>query len=150
MSLNHKLYCHTLGCKMGFTVKGILRMLEEQFQHEKVNLTLEQYFLLNILENEGEMIIQELASILDRDKSAITRHINGLEENGFVSRTPDPEDRRRKILLVTKPGIQVLAKAKHLEAQINDHITHHIPEKKLTEFEDILNSIFERTTKELS
>lgn len=149
MPLKQKLYCQTLACKMGFTLKGILRLLDDQFSKENIDLTLEQYFLLNILSNEEGLIIQDLSEILDRDKSAITRHINGLEENNFVIRTPDPEDRRRKILLVTQTGMQELDRAQALDKQIQDSITRHISDNKLEELEDILFDMYERTTEEL-
>jgi len=52
MSLKKEIYCHSLGCKMGFAIKGILRLLRQRFNEEKLSLTVEQYFLLNILENK--------------------------------------------------------------------------------------------------
>lgn len=148
MSLKQKLYCHTLGCKMGFAVKGILRALRQRFGEEEINLTLEQYFMLNILDNEEGLILQELADIVDRDKSAVLRHINGLEENHFVARSTDPEDKRRKILLVTKPGTRILKKAKTLDKKVNQELTQNIPREKLREVEDVLSDIYSRTLPE--
>lgn len=144
MSLKHKLRCNTLGCKMGFTVKGILRLLDQKFTRQNIDLTIEQYFLLNILNNEEGLILQDLSEILDRDKSAVARHLNGLEEKHFVTRATDPEDKRRKILVVTKPGVQVLGKAKSLAKQINNDITRHVPEKDLQIFESVLSDIYDR------
>lgn len=148
MSLKQKLCCDTLGCKMGFTVKGILRMLDTKFTQQKIDLTLEQYFLLNILNNEEGLILQDLSEILDRDKSAVTRHINGLEDKHFVARTTDPDDKRRKILLITKPGVRVFEEANKLAKQINNDLTRHISKEDLKKFESILSTIYMRTNAE--
>ncbi|SMO37461.1 MarR family winged helix-turn-helix transcriptional regulator [Fodinibius sediminis] len=148
MSLKQKLCCQTLSCKMGFTVKSILRILEKKFSLENIDLTLEQYFLLNILNNEEGLILQDLSELLDRDKSAIARHLNGLEKKHFVARTTDPDDKRRKILLITKAGVQVLKEAQKLAKEVNREITRHISEEDLQQFEATLASIYECTNAE--
>jgi DNA-binding MarR family transcriptional regulator len=130
---------------MGFAVKGVLRLLRQRFEAEDIELTLEQYFVLNILDNEEGLILQELADIVDRDKSAVVRLINGLEENHFVARTTDPDDKRRKILLVTKPGIKVLEKAIELDQEVNKQITSDIPEQKIDDVEETVSKIYQAT-----
>lgn len=145
MSLNQKLYCNSLGCRMAYAVKGITRMLKKRFSQEGIELTLEQYFILNILDNEEGLILQELADIVDRDKSAVARHIDSLEENHFVLRAPDPEDKRRKMLHVTKPGMAELQKAMALDKQINDEITSHFDSQKVEAVEAMLSRIYEKS-----
>lgn len=145
MPLKQKLYCRTLGCKMGFAVKGIARLLDQRFSEAEINLTLEQFYILNILENEHGLILQDLADIVDRDKSAVLRHINCLEEKHCVARSEDPEDRRRKILLVTKPGIQILEKAREIEDEVNSEITQHISGEELERLEQAVSHIYKYT-----
>jgi DNA-binding MarR family transcriptional regulator len=133
---------------MGYAVKGMMRMLKRRFRQEEIGMTLEQYFLLNILDHEEGLILQDLADIVGRDKSVVFRHIDGLEENYFVARTADPEDRRRKLLLVTKRGINVLNKARELDNQVNDKVTRNIGEEGLQKFETTLTRIYEQAIKE--
>ena len=130
---------------MGFAVKGILRLLEKRFNQENIKLTLEQYFLLNILENEERLILQDLADIVERDKSAVLRHINCLEENHFVARAKDPDDKRTKILLITKQGIKMLEKARKADEQVNKEITQNISNEQLDYLENIVSDIYEYT-----
>jgi DNA-binding MarR family transcriptional regulator len=133
---------------MGYAVKSMMRMLKKRFRQEEIDLTLEQYFLLNILDHEEGLILQDLADIVDRDKSVVLRHINGLEENYFVARTADPQDRRRKLLLVTKRGINVLKRARALDEQINDEVTRNIGDEGLQKFQETLTNIYEQAIKE--
>ncbi len=136
------LFCHTLSCKMGFAVKGILRNLRQRFEEEDLKLTVEQYFILNILDNKDGLILQELADIVERDKSAVLRLINGLEENHFVARNTDPDDKRRKILLVTKYGMEELEKAVTLDKEVNNTVTDDICQQKIDKLEKTVEHIY--------
>ena len=142
MSLHQKLYCETTGCRMAYVVKEIIRSLKKRFQKEGINLTIEQFFILNILDNEDGLILQELAEIVDRDKSAVLRHIDGLEKNHFVTRVTDDEDKRRKLLLVTKQGINVLEKARSVDQQLDKEITGKVENIEIKEFEDALSKMY--------
>lgn len=143
MTLKNKLYCHTLGCKMGFAVKGIKRKISRRFTKRDIQLTLEQYIILNILDNEEGLILRDLAEILDRDKSAVLRHINCLENNLFIARTTDSSDKRRKVLLVTKPGLQELKKARKIDQEVNQEVTAHLSQSDQQKLESLLSFIYE-------
>ena len=143
--LNKKLHCTTIGCKMAYAVKGTIRLLQQRFTESSVNLTMEQFFVLNILDNEEGLILQDLAEIVDRDKSAVLRHINGLEEHNYVVRSKDPEDRRRKILLITKKGVKELEKAQQVADQVNNKLADHIPAAKLEEYQKNIDIIYEKS-----
>ncbi|HYW35265.1 MAG TPA: MarR family transcriptional regulator [Balneolaceae bacterium] len=142
MALHKERYCHTLGCRMGYAVKAIMRKLTNRFLQQEIDLTLEQYFILNILDNEQGLILRDLAEIVDRDKSAVLRHIDCLEENHFVTRATDPEDRRRKLLIVTKPGVKELTKAREMDEQVNQEIIACIDDEKVQVLEEMVHRIF--------
>ncbi|WP_440998778.1 MarR family winged helix-turn-helix transcriptional regulator [Fodinibius sp. SL11] len=142
MSLHQKLYCETTGCRMAYVVKEMVRSLKSRFQEEDIDLTIEQFFILNILDNEDGLILQELAEIVDRDKSAVLRHIDGLEQHHFVTRVQDESDKRRKILLITKPGLKVLEKARAVDQQLDREINAEIQNIETKEFEDALANMY--------
>lgn len=142
MSLHQKLYCETTGCRMAYVVKEMVRSLKKRFQEENIDLTIEQFFILNILDNEDGLILQELAEIVDRDKSAVLRHIDGLEQHHFVTRVQDESDKRRKILLITKPGLKVLGKARAVDQQLDREINAEIQNIETKEFEDALANMY--------
>lgn len=144
MTQNKKLHCTTIGCKMAYAVKGTIRLIQQRFTECRINLTMEQFFVLNILNNEEGLILQDLAEIVDRDKSAVLRHINGLEEHHYVVRSEDPDDRRKKILLITKKGMKELDKAREVADQVNDELTEHIPSAKLDEYQKNIDIIYEK------
>lgn len=146
MHLKQKLYCQTNGCRMAYVVKEIVRTLKKRFKEEEIDLTIEQFFILNILDNEDGLILRELANIVDRDKSAVLRHIDELEKNHFVTRVTDDEDKRRKILLLTKPGLKVLGRARAVDNQLDNEIAGEIENLEMKEFENALTQMYEFLT----
>jgi DNA-binding MarR family transcriptional regulator len=54
----------------------------------------------------GHNTLADLSRHLEHSHPAILRHVDKLEELGFVERTAHPEDRRVKILVITEKGQQ--------------------------------------------
>lgn len=141
--MRRKLYCNTTGCRMAYVVKGIIATLKERFIEKEIELTIEQFFILNILDNEDGLILQDLADIVDRDKSAVLRHIDGLENNHFVTRVQDKEDKRRKLLLITKRGMETLEAARAVDQELDREITSQLANIELDDFEGALSEMYE-------
>ena len=64
--------------------------------------------------------------------------IDYLEEEGFVTRVADPDDRRKKTLVLTRSGLQVHAKARALVESIMSEALHGIPSHDMRTFTRIL------------
>lgn len=64
--------------------------------------------LLAISKNKHDVIQQDMAIKMGKDKSAILRLIDALEEKKLVSRVPDLEDRRKNKLILTEKGNEVI------------------------------------------
>jgi MarR family transcriptional regulator, lower aerobic nicotinate degradation pathway regulator len=62
------------------------------------------YRILASLREFGAASQAELARRGSMDRSDVVAAINELAERGFVERTPDPDDRRRNIVTLTKAG----------------------------------------------
>ncbi len=54
----------------------------------------------------------DLAERACLDASTVSRHLRTLENDGFLVRTPDPEDGRATLFEVTKAGERVVAEAR--------------------------------------
>ncbi|MCP2292479.1 MarR family winged helix-turn-helix transcriptional regulator [Nocardia amikacinitolerans] len=67
------------------------------------------YALLTTLREFGPASQADLGRRTRIDRSDIVAALNDLADRGFVERNPDPGDRRRNIVTLTRPG------ARHLE-----------------------------------
>jgi DNA-binding MarR family transcriptional regulator len=60
------------------------------------------------IENHGPMTPSELADRERVKRPTATRLIGNLEENGYVTRTSDPSDRRSSLIAVTPEGRELM------------------------------------------
>jgi DNA-binding MarR family transcriptional regulator len=61
------------------------------------------------------MSLREIAEVTMMDAPAATVAINDLEDRGLVVRTPDPADRRSKLVSLTQAGCDVVARIDRVE-----------------------------------
>src|SRR5579863_9094418 len=60
--------------------------------------------LLGLLLKHGPATAGELAELAYAQPQSLTRALHALEEEGFIGRRPDEDDRRRAILWITPKG----------------------------------------------
>lgn len=72
-------------------------------------LTITLYSALSVLADQGELAVGELAEAEGVPASAATRIADRLEEAGWVTRRPNPRDRRGVNLALTDKGRRLVA-----------------------------------------
>lgn len=60
--------------------------------------------VLALLGRHGDMRMSRLAELLSVDMSVTSRHVAHLAERGWIERSPDPADKRSRILHLTPAG----------------------------------------------
>ncbi|MBE8478069.1 MarR family winged helix-turn-helix transcriptional regulator [Streptomyces justiciae] len=74
--------------------------------------------VLALLDREGDLRIGRLAELLAVDMSVTSRHVTHLAERGWIDRSPDPADRRSRILRLTPEGRDRLAELSDRAAEL--------------------------------
>ncbi|MFI0977897.1 MarR family winged helix-turn-helix transcriptional regulator [Streptomyces sp. NPDC021093] len=64
--------------------------------------------VLTLLDRNGEMRLSRLAELMAIDMSVTSRHVAHVAERGWIDRSPDPDDKRSRILRLTPAGKSVL------------------------------------------
>ncbi|MFF0745695.1 MarR family winged helix-turn-helix transcriptional regulator [Streptomyces sp. NPDC004111] len=64
--------------------------------------------VLTLLDRNGEMRLSRLAELMAIDMSVTSRHVTHVAERGWIDRSPDPGDKRSRILRLTPDGKAVL------------------------------------------
>lgn len=72
-----------------------------------------QLSVLATLRVHGRRTISALAEHERVTAPSMTSTVNGLEEQGYVVRTPDEDDRRRVQVDITAPGIEIVVETIH-------------------------------------
>jgi DNA-binding MarR family transcriptional regulator len=108
------------------TMHLFMHKLDEQMQEATLNISMEQFAILNILETGEDLIQQDLADLMNKDKSAILRQLNKLQDRKLLARIPDPEDKRKKQIVITKQGLDLLSKARNIEQKVIETVLEGI------------------------
>jgi DNA-binding MarR family transcriptional regulator len=89
---------------------AVLRLARRlrQLRDDGQELGSNQLSAMSVLLNSGDMTMGELAAQELMQPPSMTRIVNGLEERGLVTRTPDPHDRRSSRVSLTEEGRQIL------------------------------------------
>lgn len=112
---------HLTGCRLRQYIAIMLKK-------EGVPLTPEQFMLIDLLWNLGEMTQQQLADQLQKDKNSVTQLVDALERKGFVERRRNPEDRRSNTLVLTEKAEHLKMEAKRKGILIMDRMLDSITE----------------------
>ena len=116
------------------------------YRHSRISakdLQTSQYaFVLAICKSPGRSQ-EELACELCLNKSTVARSITCLEENGYVTRSPQPHDKRQFSVYPTEKMLSVLPEIRKASAEWMALISSDIPEDELK----IFNSVLERMQK---
>ena len=100
-------YVNIVNCKLK-------KYIAEAFKKNGVNLTGEQYLVMDALWNEGTLTQQAIAFIIQKDKNSVTQFIDNLEKKGLVTRSVAKEDRRVNNIMLTEEGMALKDSTKQL------------------------------------
>ena len=127
-------YVNILNCKLK-------KYLSEVFKKNNVNLTAEQYLVMDTLWNEGTLTQQAIAFIIQKDKNSVTQFIDNLEKKGLVARSVAKEDRRVNNIVVTQEGMALKDSTKQLAIDTMNKALEGIPEEDIQTFVSVLKKV---------
>lgn len=107
----------------------------------EIDLTPEQFLVIDILWDDGSMSQQEIANLMEKDKNSITKLVDGLEKREYVVREPDPIDRRKNNVVVTRKGIRLKRRITRVAVEAAAAIMDGIPDEELEEFVQTLHKL---------
>lgn len=127
-------YVNILNCRLK-------KHLSEVFKKNGVNLTAEQYLVMDTLWNEGTLTQQAISFIIQKDKNSVTQFIDNLEKKGLVTRSVAKEDRRVNNIVVTPEGMALKDSTKQLAIDTMNEALEGIPEEDIQIFVKVLKQI---------
>lgn len=98
-----------IGYNIGKASHMMINAFHRSLQQLGLDVTLHQVGMIHFIRCNGESNQQELAEVMDKDKSAVLRSIDVLERKGYVKRAADAQDRRKNIITITPKAEEILA-----------------------------------------
>lgn len=132
--------------EIGICFRRINRLAQGYVARRTRNLELNpsQIQTLRHVAHHQIMSQQQLVEHLGVDKAAVTRLVSGLEERGYVTRTPDPKDGRAKLIQATEGAMQVQEDVIALEDAYYDWLLEALPEEERDLFIRQMRTLLQR------
>jgi len=137
---------NSMGTLIGRTSHAILNKLQKKFREEGHNITVEQWQVLVNLNNSNDQFHQQLAENTFKEKSTITRLLDGLEKKNLIKRVADKNDRRQKRIRITPEGKKLLKNLRPFALEVQSRALNEIDPEQLKICQDILLKIYSNVT----
>jgi MarR family transcriptional regulator, transcriptional regulator for hemolysin len=92
-------------------IKSYRQMAQNKLSAAKLDITIDQWLIMNLINANPEMTQQEMAERVFKDNASVTRIIELLVKKNYIKRTWLNEDRRRTQLQATVKGKALMNKA---------------------------------------
>jgi MarR family transcriptional regulator for hemolysin len=132
---------YPLGFLFGNTLRMISRVVINKLRERKIDLTIEQFILMQILNLKGELIQQEISEIMGKDKSVVLRQINGLEKRKLVERNIDSMDKRKNVIQMTKSGRLLFKELLKIQKEVSNELIKGIDKHEVDVFYKVVHAI---------
>jgi len=130
-----------IGVYIDRTYKVVRQDLINRFKNAGIDITPEQWVLLNKLE-KSTMSQADLATESFKDKHTVSRIVDLLQKKGFIHRQQDPDDGRRYLVSLTDTGRNETVKAREHVYASRELGWEKISEEEYQSLRTILDKIF--------
>jgi DNA-binding MarR family transcriptional regulator len=114
---------HDLGTpSIGLLLYDTARLMRRDFDRRArtVGLTRAQWMVISYLGRSEGSNQAAIADFLDVEPITIVRHLDRLEEAGWIERRSDPNDRRARLIYLTDKARPILATKQELGAEMRE------------------------------
>ena len=105
------------------------------------NVTFEQLMVLFILEERDGQNIRFLAELTDKERTTMTRMVDGLERRNLVVRVPDKSDGRNKLVYLTHQGRKLTQEVDMIKTDFDSVIFKGLTKSEIGKAVVILNKM---------
>ena len=134
----------------GYLINMTALLLKREFssaiKNKKIDVTPEQWAILNRLNERSGLTQKEVAKLTFKDNANITRMVDKLEKKGLVIRQSDSNDRRSWNLSITKKGIEIRDLVEPIAVDILNKISRGVTEKEMDSYNKISKKIIGNLT----
>lgn len=132
---------NSIGTLIGRAFRVLKYDVQKEFSKLGYRLTLEQWVLLVILKNINGITQHDISKIIGKDKTTITRLIDGLVNKEYILRIQDEHDRRNNQIFLTDIGKKAENILTPIAIKTNNKALKGFSEKEVELFISLLNKL---------
>ncbi|MGZ7043149.1 MAG: MarR family winged helix-turn-helix transcriptional regulator [Methanobacterium sp.] len=116
-----------------------MTFINDKIKH--MDITAGQIPFLMVLSHEEGITQDELAAHFHIDKGTVARALRKLEDNNYILREIDPENRRKHLIYLTKRGRITIPKIEDIDNEWEDSLHLKISEDEYNYIFDVLKKM---------
>ena len=131
------------GIRLSFLIHDVSRMRRSAYDQfmKPLGITRAQWWVLAHLSRHDGMMQTQLADVLEVGKASLGDVIESLETGGWVSRLPDPTDKRAKRVYLTRSAQGLVKRMTELELDFNGQVLSDLPIEERIQLSELLLKI---------
>lgn len=127
------------------TLRQLRFSLQQHFTEGKVNLSVDQWIVLNEAMASGMISQKALADKVSKDPASVTRIVHDLVKAKLIQRVESEKDQRVSLLKVTANGKKELSKSEQAVQHYRKAALKGISKEELGPVKTLLDKLFENT-----
>lgn len=128
------------------TAKRVKAYAQAAFVEHGIDLTVDQWSVLKMIYEQGDLSHKELAECCEKDQPTLTRIIDLLIKKQYVIRVTHPTDRRSLQIHLTDLGKEQVIGLAPIVSTFRMKAWENLTEQDFIEFQRILNRIYDNLT----
>jgi len=136
---------YTLKNSFGYSINRVTNAIRNQFNKclKPFGITGEQFAIMKVTNDHSGSIQTQIAKIISKDKTTITRAINSLEKKGLILKKRDKRDKRAYSIEITEKSKEILSKTIPITEKYDELVKSKLISKEVETFFKILDIMLE-------
>ena len=126
----------SIWCNLDIALRNIDQIFRNNVQ--QLGLTVIEWYVLRALYDMDGQHASQLASDVGRAATSFTPNLDKLQEKGFITRRPDPNDRRAVRIYLTQKAQDKRQVVLHLADELDQQFEAQFSPDELDCFQDVL------------
>jgi len=122
-------------------VHSLKRQMSEQIESLDSEIAPMNIRVMKIITKKSPCTAIDIAHFLNRDKAQVTRLVNALINQELVKKSPNPEDKRSQLLVLTSKGGEIMTKVSNIDREMLQRMTKGMNEDDLEQFSQIASKM---------
>jgi DNA-binding MarR family transcriptional regulator len=129
--------------QLAYLIASLNRQLEEELEErlQPGGVPIEQFRILEVLDANEKLPMGEIASLSLIEPPTLTKIVDRMVNEGLVYRAPDPEDRRRVLILMAPAGKALYKRLRGVSSAQERRIVDHLSSDRAEELKALLREL---------
>lgn len=129
--------------QLAYIIASVNWQLEEELQERlrPAGVPVEQFRILEALSGGDAYPMGELAAHALVEPPTLTKIIDRMVADALVYRAPDPNDRRRVLILIAPAGKALYRRLRGVSAAQEERLAKQLPQEKVEELRSLLQGL---------